>query len=221
MSISTDQWHKIWDVIHIFAKTFIPTPSTREAFQCFFECLCDLLPDISARNNLRSFMQQTPINDYTSCSNKAFEWTFKLHNYINVIKKRQGYNTPLISLEKAFDNYQYIDKVRWANPTWFLIHFIFANLPETLTREDKINIKAFLVCIDYLIPCSECKNHMKEYLSHNSIDPYSTSKYNAFQWSWKFHNAVNERLKKPSIGYSEALQYYTIPKYQIIDDSII
>ena len=227
-NITAEQWHNIWEVVHIIGKTYMPTPEIQDAFICFFDCLCDLLPDVSARNNLRSFMQQTPVDQYLDCNNKAFEWTWKLHNYINMIKKRQGYKISPISLETAYDNYQLIDKRRWGNAFWFLIHFIFANIPtnssNSLDAQTKISCKAFIVCIRYLLPCRvECGNHMKAYLSKVNIDYYLNSPQNLFRWSWEFHNAVNTRLKHQTYDFEPALMYYTIPKssFQVIDETAI
>jgi hypothetical protein len=215
--ISPDFWHKIWDVIHILAKTYLPTPENKEAFVCLFQCLAVLLPCPSARNNLRFFMTQCDIHKYISCNNKTFEYTHKLHNYINLIKKRQGQNTRTATLDEALEIYNFIDKTRWANATWFLLHFLAANIPANANR----NIyKAMIVCIRFLLPCSECRSHMKEYLALSVIDPYVNPKDRVFLWTWKFHNEVNLRLKKPQVSYDEAYRYYKINErgFSMIDE---
>ncbi len=219
-NITNEQWNYIWSAIHILGKTYIPSKDNKDAFICFFQCLSNLLPDVSSRNNLRSFMEQYNIENYTSCGNKTFEWTYLLHNYINNIKKRRGQKVDIITLDNAIEKYMTINIKKWGNSVWFLIHFISANLPPVLPKSLKEWYKAFIVCLKFLLPCNECRHHMTKYLKQVNIDRYLDTREGVFKWSWEFHNTVNTRLNKPLVDYASAIQYYTIPKYgyQLIDE---
>ena len=64
-----------------------------------------------------------------------------------------------------------------------------------------------------VLPCDQCRLHMKQYLSTHSFIPKTwmkqTGKENALQiqkWIHTFHNAVNQRLGKPAFAFSEIPQ---------------
>ena len=201
----------LWNTLHVLGKTYIPSPENKQSFKCIFYCLADIIPIPEYRNNLYSFLNQYNIDNYLSCNNKAFEYTYLLHNYINVILKKKT----IISLELANEKYQQIDKQFWGNNIWGLLHIISANLNDVLTESQKLNFKAFIVCISFLLPCSECRIHAKQYLSGNLLDKYLNTRYNTYLYIWEFHNNVNKRLNKPIVDFNSSYYYYTIPKYGV------
>lgn len=216
----SNAWKHIWNAIHVIGKTFDPSKdSIKESFVCFFECLVDLLPDNQSRSTLAGFMQQYPPERFISSGDKTFEWTYRLHAYVNLLKKRQGQLASDITYEQAYKNYSNITKSDWANPIWFLIHYIAANLPDRLTQQQAISFKAFIVCLRYLLPCGECNFHMGGYISNVEIDSYLDSKNGVFYWTWEFHNAVNKRLNKPLMKIEDAYSMYrkSSSLYTLID----
>ena len=228
MSVSNNDEiaHKLWKAIHIVGITFSPrSDNATESFICFFECLKDLLPDINMSRSLSSFMLQFPIDNFlnTSVGNnnsgKAFEWTYKLHAYINLIKKRQGQLTNDITLDQALDKYKNVNKTDWSHSFWFLLHYITANLPDRLNDNQILSMKAFVVCIRYLIPCDECKVHMAKYLSMTEIDQYLSRRETIFTWTVVFHNNVSTRVKKPLMSVQDAMKLYRNDEvYSYIDE---
>lgn len=215
-------WNTIWKCIHVIGKTFDPdNENAKESFVCLFECLVDLLPDDMARKNLSSFMQQYPVERYIQSNIKTFEWTYRLHSYINLIKRRQGQLSNDITIQQAHTKYSMITKPDWARPIWFLIHFIAANLPLNLTQQQKISFKALIVCLRYLLPCEECRGHMSQYINSTEIDPYLDTRNSVFTWTFNFHNAVNKRLNKPLLDIKQAFVMYQVPTtnsvYTLID----
>jgi hypothetical protein len=221
MNISNYQWNMLWECIHILAKTYIPSGENKDAFKCFFECLSELIPNIEAQNNMKNFMYQVPISQWLDCNNKTFEWSYKLHNYINVVKHNPS-KMNFISLDQAIEKYTNIDKKRWGNSIWFTIHWLCANVNDQMTHTQKINIKALLVCLRFLLPCGECRNHMSTYLATINIDRFLNTRYNLYLWSWEFHNSVNIRLNKPTVDFKSSYFYYSIPKYgyEVIEGDI-
>ena len=202
-------WNNIWKTIHVLGKTFDPAnDSARESFVCFFECLIDLLPDIYARKTLSSFMSQYPPERFLSSSDKSFEWTYRLHSYVNLTKKRQGQLSNDITFEQAYKNYSSITKTDWSIPIWFIMHYISVNLPDRLSQQQAISFKAMIVSLRYLLPCQECRIHMNEYISKTEIDPYLETNNKLFYWTWEFHNSVNERTKKRLLSFEEAYNLY-------------
>jgi hypothetical protein len=85
---------------------------------------------------------------------------------------------------------------------WFLIH------KESLFCQDKNSFIEFIYRLADNFPCARCKVHFKEYLSENPPEDYVRFEDGLFIWSWKFHNSVNKRLKKPVLEYEAALKLY-------------
>jgi len=59
------------------------------------------------------------------------------------------------------------------------------------------------------IQCSECSNHAKKYIQEHPIEAsfniIEDGEYiGCFHWTWKFHNAVNARLRKPIVSWETA-----------------
>lgn len=210
---------QLWNTIHIVGKTFSPKKQdAKAAFVCFFECLSDLIPDENFRKTLKSFIQQTPPENYLSSSERSFQWTYELHSYFNLVKKKQGQLTNDISLNQAISIYSSITKTDWGNAFWFIIHYLSANLPERINGTYQTSFIALIMCIRFLIPCEECMYHMTEYITKTNIYPYMSSGKNAFQYTWEFHNTVSTRLKKNTLSFQDALNMYTINNtYSMID----
>ena len=211
--------HQLWNAIHIVGKTFSPkNQDTKAAFVCFFECLSDLIPDENFKKTLKSFIQQTPPDNYISSSERAFQWTYELHSYVNLVKKKRGQLATDISLNQAASIYSSITKTDWGNAFWFILHYLSANLPERLNLNYQTTFVALIMCIRFLIPCEECMNHMTNYIAKINIYPYMVSNKTAFQYTWEFHNAVSARLNKDILPFQEALNMYTINNtYSMID----
>lgn len=212
----------IWDFIHIFGKTFNPSlQNGGESFSCMFDCLSILIPDDTFKIVISAFIKQNPPLRYTGCSDKTFEWTYKLRNYYNMVLKRRGQPSENISFNKLQEEYTFITKSDWGRPTWFMMHYISANLPEMLTPEISTAFKAFVVCLSFILPCEECKEHMNKYIQNSEIDPYLKTRKDIFGWTWYFHNEVNKRINKPVVDFDTAYKMYSqsgkYSQYTLID----
>ena len=101
---------------------------------------------------------------------------------------------------------------------WYTTH-VYAR--DAVTEEKK---HIFLNHINMLrkdFPCEKCRGHINEYVEANPIEHYwnvTDNDGNAiglFQWSWIFHNAVNERINKerpddphPYVDWNTAYNMY-------------
>ena len=220
-------WSNIWNTIHIFGKTYDvdSNPTNTDAFKCFFECLISLLPDKFEAEGIQHFMRENPLNYNVLQRNEfTFKWTVDLHNYINYLYNKKGYRRSYLSIEQMKKEYSVITKTDWGRSTWFLIHYLASNINDFPSDTQKTAYKAFIVCLQYLIPCSECRNHFTLYISENNLDPFIHTKNNLFYWTWKFHNEVNRRINKPELDFQTAFQMYRRDEghkkktYQIIDE---
>ena len=60
------------------------------------------------------------------------------------------------------------------------------------------------------IPCKNCREHALQYIQKDPPETYITQVDGLFEWTWKFHNYVNQTKKEPSptITLEEALALY-------------
>jgi hypothetical protein len=120
-----------------------------------------------------------------------------------------------ISYEDALKKYSISDtniitKNDWGPTIWMMIHFFAANL-----KNDKIiYYKEFIKTLMYVIPCEECRKHLRENL--NKVPLYinnNTNNNSLFEWSCNLHNLVNKQLKKPVYEHCKTLFYKYLDNY--------
>lgn len=88
---------------------------------------------------------------------------------------------------------------KWGPPTWIFIHSFLELISDECYNNNKNKIVDLLKNILSSLPCADCANHAKLYLKHNRyyINMFPTKKH-LQNYFYIFHNAVNERLKKPT-----------------------
>jgi len=86
------------------------------------------------------------------------------------------------------------------------------------THEEQINFIDFMKNICYRFPCVVCKGHCTEYIKNHPMEEYldilveingEKLPMGMFIWTWKFHNAVNIRTKKPVMSWDTAYNLYS------------
>lgn len=85
----------------------------------------------------------------------------------------------------------------WGPKAWEILHGIGWRAGRSpisrLAIDEKREIVWLLQHLEYIIPCPECKGHIKAYRKVEEI-PKESKEIGA--WLWTFHEAVNERLGK-------------------------
>ena len=97
---------------------------------------------------------------------------------------------------------------------WFTIH----HMARYSITPDKINnFINFIHSLTSSFPCEPCKKQFMKYVRDHPLENYRETKnvsmeyVGMFIWSWKFHNAVNERLRKPLVEYEVVLEMFSNP----------
>jgi hypothetical protein len=95
----------------------------------------------------------------------------------------------------------------WGPPIWTLFHTIIEHVPEEKFKLAGQTIFIFINRICRLLPCPECQEHAKKYLSNQRVN--TESKKALREFIHKFHNMVNryKKYKEPSIDILD--QYRT------------
>jgi len=190
---------KLFEALFCIGKSYKPS-SQRESVLCFYEALVYLLPTYEHAKIFSTFIHYHPLEHAIKDSTSLFEWTYKLYyTYMSIIYR--GIPGCILSFNESVSRYSRITKDLWGISYWVMMHYLAAN---AVGRQVPLAFKAFITCLRDLIPCDECKVHMKAYIETHPYEPQ------LFIWTWKFHNDVNKRLRKHSIPLKDALKLYTI-----------
>lgn len=93
----------------------------------------------------------------------------------------------------------------WGPPLWELFHTIIEHADDTRFEQVGETIFIFINRICRLLPCPECQEHAKKYLSNQRVN--TRSKKALREFIHKFHNMVN-RYKKYKEHTIEILDQY-------------
>jgi hypothetical protein len=81
-----DVWGpSMWTSIHAIALHYpdAPTRTDKKNYRNYFKGLGDVLPCDVCSNNYALHLLELPVEDYLDSKDKLFEWTVKLHNFVN------------------------------------------------------------------------------------------------------------------------------------------
>lgn len=92
----------------------------------------------------------------------------------------------------------------WGPKLWFVIESSAIFIQND--RQNLEKFSEFIHTLPFIIPCSECSDDMKEYLSQHPVP--ITDKEDTIQWVTDFHNHVREKTNKPKFSKNEILQHY-------------
>jgi hypothetical protein len=86
----------------------------------------------------------------------------------------------------------------WGPLAWSLLHSIGTRAGQNVTKKLQVdeNREALwlLQHLECIIPCPECRQHIKMYRKKHGLPPNSNG---VGIWIWNLHEAVNQRLGKP------------------------
>lgn len=99
-----------------------------------------------------------------------------------------------------------VDKRNNYSGIWYCIHMLAAHVS---TRDQLSGFLFFLNTIISSLKCLDCHNHSLAYIQHHPPSlPSPSNTKTIFEWSVDFHNSVNNRLKKKTLSYSDAILLY-------------
>lgn len=97
-------------------------------------------------------------------------------------------------------------KGEWGRRCWDYLHLRAIRWHQRATPEQVRDEHLALRRIFQNLPCEECSQHALRHYWEITPDIRSNSTYHL--WVFSFHNAVNERLRKPIFGYGQYQELY-------------
>jgi len=163
---------------------------------------------------LYSYCNSLELNGFqrTNCINYVNSQIEQISNDINrdLISKDIEIDISIenISYEEALNMYTLTDtniitKNDWGPTVWMMIHFFAFNLQK---KNIYVYFK-FIMSLTYLLPCEECKKHMRTNLKTIPLEiTRNSNNESIFEWSFRFHNAVNKQTRKQEIKDKKTIE---------------
>jgi hypothetical protein len=87
----------------------------------------------------------------------------------------------------------------WGPMGWMTLHSVATSYPEAPTESEKQLMSSWVEMFRDTITCPHCKHHFGEMLENyrRQFPGYLSSRHEFAMFSFRAHNAVNRRLKKP------------------------
>jgi hypothetical protein len=98
----------------------------------------------------------------------------------------------------------------WGPNLWHVLHTISFNYPVKPTEHDKTRYINFIKSLQYVLPCSYCRNNLTKNLRIVKLNRSVMKNRATFsKWLYKLHNHVNKMLgKNNSVSYYEIRDRY-------------
>jgi len=109
--------------------------------------------------------------------------------------------------------------------TWNSIHRLAF---KARTKHLQQNFVETMKEICQSFPCVNCQYHCSEYIKNHPIEEFVDISIDIndeklplglFVWSWKFHNSVNARLKKPLMSWDTAYNLYSDDSHLVCSET--
>jgi hypothetical protein len=100
-------------------------------------------------------------------------------------------------------------KVKWGEPTWFLLHTLSVKVKESEFKNIRIDLLNQIYAICTNLPCPDCANHAKNYLDNINFNTIQT-KEDLKILLFNFHNNVNKKKGYPFFPYEQLDEKYSL-----------
>lgn len=94
----------------------------------------------------------------------------------------------------------------WGRLGWAWLHTLAITYPRRPIGYDQRVVGYRIWNFVSHLPCWECRQHATQFVL--SYPPDTRSTHTLQRWAWNFHNAVNLRLGKPLVSFSEYQRIY-------------
>lgn len=175
-------------------------------FRCMFESAQAMIPDNEPiKTILYEGLSQNPLTNNDLVDNGSLlKWQYRLNEYVH----RQLYNAPYMDYDKFRNRYDQknVTMNDWSHPSWKMIHYYSAKYDGS--SEYATHYKAFVTCLQYLLPCSKCRDHLRTNLADHPINDYFHDNNSLFIWGYILHQTVSSQLGKKGLTLEESRKVY-------------
>ena len=98
----------------------------------------------------------------------------------------------------------------WGPSMWHFLHTMSFNYPTNPSKEDKEHYRAFMLQLQYILPCKYCRQNLtKNYKVFPLRSSDMANRESFSRYVYKLHEMVNKLLKKKSgLSYCDVRERY-------------
>lgn len=97
----------------------------------------------------------------------------------------------------------------WGPKYWFTLHTMTFEFPQNPTYNDRKIYYNLFTSLQYLLPCSVCRQHYKKNLKEIPVENNLYSRKSIVYWLIDIHNKVNVETGKRIYSYDEVISIYS------------
>ena len=97
----------------------------------------------------------------------------------------------------------------WGPKYWFTLHTMTFEFPQNPTYNDRKIYYNLFTSLQYLLPCSVCRQHYKKNLRELPLENNLYSRKSIVYWLIDIHNKVNVETGKRIYSYDEVISIYS------------
>lgn len=97
----------------------------------------------------------------------------------------------------------------WGPKYWFTLHTMTFEFPQNPTYNDRKIYYNLFTSLQYLLPCSVCRQHYKKNLKEIPVENNLYSRKSIVYWLIDMHNKVNVETGKRIYSYDEVISIYS------------
>lgn len=188
---------KLFAMLHSIARMYRPGETDCkdvDPWACLLKAIFILLPNSRVKKVWGLYLESEPYPHMDPVG-----WMYKLHKKI----ANEVYEKKFVSRIRFDEIYspQNMNITTWSHPTWFMIHYLAIRVRD---RQMAIVYKSFISCLQFLLPCPKCRNHLRENLKSLPID----NAPDLYTWSCDLHNHVNRQLGKEVVDCYQVKNLY-------------
>lgn len=202
-----------WCTLHVFCATYdqkyISNNDMTQWLLSFFKLLCCL----KCRENAKKELIKMPFEKYMENNRTLFLWSWTLHDSVNRRLVKEGQEKLNIkTYEEAKDYYfSNITDSRIYHCIWRTIHSFALTCQETQGNEYKKWVELTnKICYASVFRGKWQETCMKALKDPDvlNIDKCLSNGKDLFQWSYKYHKAMNKQLNKQNTNYELVKKTY-------------
>lgn len=191
-----------FQMVHSISSYYRVSDENMKAFKCMFISSLNMITTDVYKSIIREAIEQYELDDIQlQSSENLLKWSYLVNAFVHT----NLYGNPYQGFMDFQSKYRHENMVMstWSHPTWKMIHYFASNYDSS--QKYFTAYKAFISCLQFLLPCAKCREHLSENLANHPIDSY---RENLFRWSFILHQHVSEQTGKKGIPYEDALQLY-------------
>lgn len=193
-----------WMFLYCIGSTCPKSPTKKDIknYETFIDFFNRIIPCSTCKSYFEKFLKKNKIS-IAMKQNRLLHFMLRLRNYVmKHYNKSSKLTIRDVKNELSSKCFQETEPMTiknpkiWGNHAWFFLHCSSFNYPQFPTEEDKNNYHTFLKTLQHVLPCKLCRQHLKEYMEQNSIEPFLNKRNNYIKFIIRLHNHVNEKFNK-------------------------